>query len=302
MRPAITVLAALGLAASVARPAWPQGCPGLQSEQEPNGSAATASPIALWAPGDLFTAIYGTINVPGDEDWFRFSAPAGARLWLSVNTGVAQTSPSRDSVVTILAPDGITLIEEDDDDGTANGWDASVESLDSSLIAGAVLSAGGTYYARVRAKDPGATIAGYSVMIGLTTAVPSAEVEPTPPCPPLFAGPVLGSLSSAADVDCYKANILDHGLAFAVVDGDPERDGIGTDITVDLQGGGGQSLLMTNSSGAGDAANPPAEGFALLGGGFVYVTGAGPGTYLISVLWSTDTCPLPVELQAFGIE
>lgn len=296
------VVAVVGLGAFLARPAWPQGCPGLQSEQEPNDTAASASPIDLW-PADqaLFTAIYGTVAVPGDVDWFSFGAPAGARLWLSVNTGVAQTSPSRDSVVSIFAPDGVTLIEEDDDDGTGNGWNDTVESLDASLIAGAVLPAAGTYYARVRAKDPGATIAGYSVMIGLTTAAPVMEVEPTPPCRPLAEGLLLGSLSSSADVDCYQANILDHGLAFVVVDGDPERDGVGTDITLEIQGFGGQQLL-TNSSRAGDAANPPGEGFALLGGGDVYVTGAGPGTYLINVSWSTDTCPLPVALQSFEIE
>jgi hypothetical protein len=301
---ALTLTASLAMAAA---PAWAAprdptgGCPGLQSEQEPNDTAASASPIVLWNPDTFFTAIYGTMPVPGDVDWYSFAAPAGARLWLSVNTGVAGSSESRDSVVSVFAPDGVTLIEDDDDDGTGNGWDDTIESLDASVIAGAVLPAGGTYYARVRAKDAGATIAGYSVLIGLTTAAPAMEVEPTPPCRQMFGPLLLGSLSSSADVDCYEAGTLDSGLAFVVVDGDPERDGIGTDTTVAFQNEFGQ-VLVTNSSRAGDAANPPAEGFALLGPGTVTVTGAGPGSYLLGFLSSTDTCPLPVVLQAFEIE
>jgi len=306
MRGAYAV-AMLALGGSVTSPAWaaprvPEGgCAGLQAEQEPNGTAATATPFDLSTINDRFAGIHGTIAVPGDVDWYSFSAPPGARLWLSVDTGVAGPG-SRDSVVSIFGPDGMTLIEEDDDDGTGNGRDITIESLEASLVAGRVLSAGGTYYARVRAKIPGATIDGYSLLIAVTTAAPMPEIEPNdvPPCPPASTI-VLGSLSSAADVDCYHVAILDNGFPFVVVDGDPERDGIGTDITLRFEGFFPLETIVTDSSRAGDASNPPGEGFAIMNLGTVFITGTGPGTYMFG-WWFTGECPVPVDLQAFEIE
>lgn len=81
-------------------PAWavppePFGTCAPQVEVEPNGTPAAASPIALLNPNsDLFVGIAGAIDVPGDEDWYSFAAPAGARLWLAVDTGVATSSLS----------------------------------------------------------------------------------------------------------------------------------------------------------------------------------------------------------------
>jgi hypothetical protein len=313
MRPATTVafLALSGwleVTAAVAAPRAPEGgpgCPGLQAEQEPNDTAASATLILEQSPTSArFAGIYGSITVPGDVDWFRFDAPAGSRLWLSVDTGVAATG-SRDTVVSIFAPDGVSLIESDDDDGTGNGRDFTIESLDASLVAGRVLSLGGTYYARVAAKVPEATVDGYSLLIAVSTFPVQAEVEPNdiPPCQPLWSPPfpVLGSLSSSADVDCYAISVLDNGFPFVLVNGDPERDGIGTDVTLRLTTLGGQTIV-TDSSGAGDASNPPAEAFAIQEGGYAYVTGTGPGTYIIAGWWSGDGCQVPLRLQSIEID
>jgi hypothetical protein len=308
MRPATTV-SILSLCGWLgASEAWavrrvPQGgpgCVGEQAEHEPNDTAATASLITVES-GLRFVGIYGAITVPGDVDWFRFPAAPGTRVWLSVDTGVAGPSGSRDSVVSIFAPDGVTLIEEDDDDGTGNGRDNTVESLDASLVAGRVLPAGGTYYARVRAKAPGATIDGYSLYIAFTTtSAPEVEPNNTMGTAQQAGQPIMGSLSSAADEDWYLIGILDNGFPFVAVDGDPERDGVGTDVTLMY----GQGLfLVTDSSGAGGAADPPAEGFAFeVPYGWVRVTGTGPGTYLMAWWQSGDLCTVPVRLQRFEIE
>ena len=308
MRPQIRVYA-LMLVASLAMavtPSWgasrgPEGgCAGLQTEQEPNDTPAGASPITLSDP--FFSAIHGAIAVPGDQDWFSFTAPAGSRLWLSVDTGVAGGG-ARDSVVSIFGSDGVTLIEADDDDGTGNGWNFSIESLDASLVAGRLLTVGGTHYARVQAKDPAATIASYSLVIAALDVAAQNEVEPTPPCASLpMSVPILGSLSSGADEDCYFIDILNPpGIPFIVVDGDPERDGIGTDITLRFEQL--PDAIETNSSGAGEASNPAAEGFAIVASSpsTIRITGAGPGTYMLGVWWS-GFCPVPVQLQGFGIE
>lgn len=300
-------LALLGLlvrpaGASPPAPRGGPGCAGLQVEQEPNGTAANATPIVFGTTG-AFVGIYGFIT-PNDVDWYSFTAPAGARVWLSVDTGVAGPGGSRDSVVSVFAPDGVTLIEADDDDGTGNGRDFTIESTEASLIAGPVLPVAGTYYARVQAKVPGQTIEGYSLLIGVTASGPVPESEPND-CAPGGAGAqvgatlISGSLSSAADADCYDYNVLDVGFPFVVVDADPERDGIATDITLGYYGG---STIVTDSSGAGSPANPPAEGFAISSNGVVRITGTGPGTYMLAGLLSGDGCQVPVELLGFRVE
>jgi len=100
---------------------------------------------------------------------------------------------------------------------------------------------------------------------------------------------------------CYGVNILDNGNPFIVVDGDPERDGITTDVTLRFEGCC-PATITTNSSGSGNAGNPPGEGFAIENAGSVYVTGTGPGTYTLAVSWSGISCPVPVSLQSFEIE
>jgi len=308
----ISALAVLLVAASAAAaPRVPEGgpgCGGLQTEQEPNGTAATASPVVQSTGTQTFVGIYGTIQ-PGDVDWYSFTAPAGARIWLSVDTGVAGPAGSRDSVVSLVAPDGSTVIETDDDDGTGNGRDFNIESSDASIIAGRMVPAAGTYFARVEAKVPGQAIDGYSLLLGVTTAAPMAEIEPND-CPPggpasvgLAGGVQSGSLSGPGDSDCYNINILDVGIPFIVVDGDPERDGVGTDVALRFVTVGGALAIDADSSGTGSLVNSPAEGFALFTNmGLVRITGSGPGTYTLAVMFSRQECQVPVGLERFAIE
>jgi hypothetical protein len=275
------------------------GCTSPQAEVEPNGTPAIASPIQL--PGfAMFTGVEGAIDVPGDEDWYSFDLPSGARISLSVDTGFA--TGSRDSVVTLFAPDGTTVLEEDDDDGTGNRLDMTIESLDASLVAGRVVPAAGTYFARVRAKNPADTLSRYLLLAAAHTSPPEPELEPNDTIPQLvFGAPILGSFSSAADVDMYNASILDFGVPFVVVDGDPERDGVGSDVLLHVENQFPQGIVDTDSSGAGSAGNPPAEGLAFNGLGLVRLTGTGPGTYLIGIWYSGDGCPAPVELESLQV-
>lgn len=296
----LVVLGALAAGSVRASPRAP--CPP-QLEQEPNETAATASPFTLPdATYGMFAGIRGAIAAPGDVDWYGFSAPAGARLWLSVDTGVAAAG-DRNSTVAVFGPDGTSLLEQDDDDGTGNGRDATIESPDASLIAGLVLPSPGTYYARVQAASPGATIDRYVLMAAVTSLAPQLEVEPndTPPGQPLYAAPILGSLSSAADVDWYMANVLDFGIPFVAVDADPERDGAPANLVLRFDNLVPLETITTDSSGLGSPANPAAEGFALNGLGYVQVSGSGPGTYLIGIWYSGEFCPVPVELQRLEI-
>jgi hypothetical protein len=81
------------------------------------------------------------------------------------------------------------------------------------------------------------------------------------------------SVAIAADDNSYR------------LDGDPERDGIGTDTTLRYGNPPPSRLfIVTDSSGNGNASNPPAEGFAVQWPpyGHIRITGTGPGTYMLA--------------------
>ena len=111
--------------------AGPEGDPGPQTtlaaiaESEPNNTSATAT-LLTFSPAAIATA---AINPGGDLDFYTFTAPAGSRVWIETDTGGTQNAggTSRDTVMDLLAADGTTVIETDDDDGTGNGGNGTVE-------------------------------------------------------------------------------------------------------------------------------------------------------------------------------
>lgn len=221
----------------------------LDNDEAPNNSPATATPIAFGtgavvvdqaAPG-----VPLMMSPEHDEDWFRFTAPAGSVLWALVDTGgtAAPGANSRDSQLALFAADGATLIEEDDDDGNGNGADSILE-LEGELasgIAGCVLTNSGTYYLRVRAYETNQVIAPYQLYLALTTSF-THEVEPNPL--PVVADVLLqsgmssavirGSIATAGDVDYYSITVASNSLVLLAVDGDPERDSELTDLILEL--------------------------------------------------------------------
>lgn len=307
---ALASLLVLGLTGSLAGdPARPRGvfCPGTDVELEPNDTPATATLLQLGSGGQS-RGIGGGITTPGDVDYYRLAATAGDRLWVSVDTGRSSGTPpySRDSVLAVYAADGTTLLEQDDDDGTANGLDTTVESQEASLVAGLLLPATGTYVLRVAAKSSTALIAPYTLLIGLSNGS-SAEQEPNddPGSVPYLGNWVHdGSLSGPGDVDYYHANLL-VGLPFVAVDGDPERNGTGTDGRRDLVSAFPPYDLRVSadSSGAVGSPAPPAE--ALLDQThferLVRVTGPAAGTYRVGIIWS-GYCSVPVVLEKMDVE
>jgi hypothetical protein len=86
------------------------------AETEPNNGAASATMLDL---STGYGAAAGALSPAGDVDYYRFSAPAGSLVWLHVDTGGPLLDPahSRDSVVTLIWPDGQAVLETDDDDG-----------------------------------------------------------------------------------------------------------------------------------------------------------------------------------------
>ena len=137
-------------------------------ESEPNNTPASATPLNVTSCPPV---VSGSIAPVGDVDYYSFAAPAGAKLWARVDTAASNTDT--DSVLTLLAPNGTTVLETDDDDGLGNGCDTTVETMYSSAIAGRTLPSAGTYYLQVRHYSPiapNATISPYTLEAVLTTA------------------------------------------------------------------------------------------------------------------------------------
>jgi hypothetical protein len=257
--------------------------PVITPETEPNNTSGTANTLDLTSTS--CATISGAINPGGDIDFFTFTATAGSRVWIETDTGGAQNAGanSRDTVIDLLAADGTTVIENDDDDGTGNGGDGTVETGLASMIGGRTLTLGGTYFIRVRAFSATGIINPYRMFVVLTNNAPVAETEPnnTPgTANPIVTGSTAtglfsGSIGVGGDVDYYSVVATAGNIVYFNVDADPERDGTGTDLVVEFRDPADTLLLSVDSSITGSAANPAAEG--------ANFTIATSGTYLIKV-------------------
>jgi len=282
--------------------------PAVISEIEPNDTPAQAMQLN---PSAAPVIVAGTISPVGDLDYFKFTAPAGAKLWAYVDTGGTRNpgSTSRNSLLTLFNSDGTTVIEEDDDDGTGNGCDGTIETGLSSVIAGRTLTAAGTYYLRVKQTFDAGVIDPYTLYVVLTTAAPTPEVEPNNTSatanPIVTASSPIGlrsaAIDPAGDVDFYSVEAKSGDILFIANDDDPERDGIGTDTVITLISPTGATLITVDNSDDVGFPAPPAEGFCYAittaGTYFVRVShfrASGTGTYhvMVAIVGQTPTnCP-----------
>lgn len=100
---------------------------------EPNNRVAQAKRIQI---GD---SVMGTMDPPGDFDWFKFRAEAGQAIEFDIDASDAGSA--MDSIITVFDRDGKTILARNDDFG----------SLDSFLTW--VAPATGQYYLRVEEYD-----------------------------------------------------------------------------------------------------------------------------------------------------
>ena len=270
----------------------------LTPESEPNNTSATADPLTLAGGCEVAS---GAISPLGDQDYFSFTAPPGARVWAFVDTSASPVG-QRDAFLRLFAPDGTTQIETDDDDGTATNCGTTIINELSPAIAGRVLSAGGTYFLRVEGTDPALdAVASYRLMVVVTSSA-TAESEPNNTSatanPIVTSGSPIGVRNSAigviGDVDYYSVDAVAGSTLFISVDGDPERNASGTDVVIDLLSPNGSTVIISvdNSDSAGFPA-PPAESFCyavpVSGTYFVRVSG-----FTSSTKMSTGTYSLMV--------
>lgn len=200
------------------------------NEIEPNDAPASATPVSTPLNG-------GQLVGPLDEDWWRVSGFAGDRIYAWVNNGGSSNS-TLDTDLGFYAPDGVTLIEFDDEDG--DGADAPIEDLrfiystTSPVIAGAQFTESGNHYLRVTDQSDTGTVHRYRLHVG----VQPVERQPLSECEPnddTAAADLTGKHYYAGvidvqdDVDYYAIEAEVGDRVFIALDGDPERDGTGFD-------------------------------------------------------------------------
>lgn len=298
------LLAAAFLAVGFVPPAahaLPPGphCPAPSWDQEPNDTFAQASPVGRPPLSILAVPAQGTIDPPGDVDYFRVPMQAGERLWLLVDTGIPAIG-TRDSFVRVLDASG-TQLDWDDDDGTSlSHASGAIVSQDASAIPGLAVPATGDYFVEVTAAEPGQRMS-YRLMVAITPNASDAEIEPNdafPIQPFSSAGSILGQIGPG-DVDRYFASALDSGFPLVIANGavDP--------IPVDLKFTFEFPHLEIDSS---QQPSFRAEAVTLGESGALEfkVTGAtvggNAGRYRIGVFYTGDTCSVPVTLESFAVE
>ncbi|WP_110516061.1 pre-peptidase C-terminal domain-containing protein [Herpetosiphon llansteffanensis] len=190
-------------------------------EQENNNTPATANPILASS-----AIVRGNIW-NGEVDFYSIQLQAGQRV--SAATMTSASAGSTDSLLSLYAPNGTSLIETDDDDGTFGSL--------GSVISSAPVTATATYYLRVSGFNT-AQIRYYDLYVRILSEPATAEIEsnntialaqllPT-------SGSIAGVLSSTTDVDIFKFNLNAGDTIYTSLDLNPERDSTNWDGRVGI--------------------------------------------------------------------
>jgi hypothetical protein len=234
-----------------------QSVVGQINEAEPNGTSATATPIAAAS-----AKARGNIFLGGDVDFYSFAATMGDRIYAATQT-LFDASASGDSVLELIGADGTTVLETDNNDGTFNA--------SSSTIAGFMIPSTGTFFLRVRHNTGTGTVRPYDLYFTRQTGSPTAEVEPnetTATAQPLPAsGWISGTVTavSPGEADFFSLTLAAGDSVYLSLDMNPERD---ASVWNGRLGFGlfgnppANQILVANDANAGaSAADPNSEAF-----------------------------------------
>ncbi|GAB3690224.1 hypothetical protein GCM10027592_07350 [Spirosoma flavus] len=220
-----------------------------------NNSAATATAL-----GGTAVKIRGNLYPKGDIDYYSFTANAGDRVYAATMTAFAYTGSgsSQDSQLTLIGPDGSTVIEFDDDNGSFSAL--------SSSIAGAIIPTTGTYYIKVNDFTAGTTLeCPYDLYLKVQSGSPTPEVEGNDTPATANTAPASGWVSgarntaAATEQDWYSITLNAGETVFLSLDLDPERDGTSWNgrLGFALFGDAGNQIMVTDDAGTSDATPNP---------------------------------------------
>jgi subtilisin-like proprotein convertase family protein len=254
----------------------------LRLEVESNNSSAEAESIdPLNAP----VRVRGSIQPSLDTDWFAIQALAGDRIYAA--TATSNSGGGTDTFLALMASDGATVIEEDDNDG---GFSTSA-----SVIANVNIPADGTYYIRVRSgAAASAQVAPYDLIVDQRRGAPVADTEPNEnalggqalPASGWVSGYIANSVA-AGENDYFTGISAQAGdTIVAILDLDPNRAG-GTRangrLGIGLFGSPTPTQILVVDRPIGGAPAPPAEAM------FMTVKNSGLHTVYVDSTVATGT-------------
>lgn len=112
--------------------------PALVTDTEPNNTSSTAQTLSV-----IGGTVVGQIGTATDEDWYRVPVPEAGNLFAETTDGAGGCA--FDTVVTIFAPDGSSIIEASDDEGIER-----CSRIDPLTRLGVRNMTAGTYFIRVQ--------------------------------------------------------------------------------------------------------------------------------------------------------
>lgn len=246
----------------------PQGTVRIR-EQESNNTIATANPIIASS-----TIIRGNIW-PYDRDVYSIQLATGDRLAVaSMLDASAVMFP--DTAFTLYAPDGTTIIEVDDDNGSLNP--------SASVISSAPLTQTGTYYLQIDAYMS-SQARYYDLYVRVLSEAATAEQEPNnsnamaQSLP--SSGIITGMVSSITDRDVFQLNLNAGDTIFTSLDLDPERDNTAWNGKLGIGLFNNFSLEVDDPS----STSPNAEAH--------FMTVKHSGTYYVQVSTAATSIPAP---------
>jgi len=259
-RPAglFTAVPAPARATAPLRPDVPRG-QALGGEIEPNGFYTQATAISSGS------AIRANIYPEKDVDYYAFHALAGDRVYAAAMTSFSASST--DSVLRLIASDGVTVIESDDNDG-------SFSSV-SSVIAGAAIPSSGQYYLLI-STTVASQIRPYELYLKVQSGGPVPEIESNDTITVAMTLPASGWITGTrvpTDTDYYSFTANAGDTIFLALDLDPERDNVQWNgrLGIGMFGDADNLILVVDDASTGSVANPLGEA--------LFITVKRPGTY-----------------------
>lgn len=256
-----------------------------------NNTAATATPFAV-----AEARINGNLFPNGDIDYYSFTATAGDRIYAATMTSFSAGN-STDSQITLVASDGTTTIEFDDDNGTFAQL--------SSSIAGATIPTTGTYYLRVNDFTAGTTSERpYELWFARKSVAPTAEAEPNDTPAAANALPASGLVSGtrnpalATEQDWYSMTLNAGDTVALTLDLNPERDATVWNgrLGFGLFGDANNQTFLADDAGTGDVSpvpNNPSEA--------LFMTVKNAGTYYALVDSATAAVGGPTATYTLNV-
>ena len=259
----------------------------LGKESEPNGTFGTAD-VLTGSSGRITGSLFSfdtPANAGVDTDFYSFTTTvANSRIYAAT---INATSANTDTILAVIASDGTTILESDDQDGGFGG--------SSSSIAGTTLATAGTYYLRVTNASLTAPVATYELYFAVKSGATTPETEPnnagTPQVLPASRF-VNGAIDPVADTDTFTFNANAGDTVFLSLDLDPERDVTNFNGRIGIgQFGTPANILVTSDAGTGDTIDSEA----------IVMTVDSTGSYLVYVDSQTAGQGGPTATYAFNV-